>query len=153
MLASCQRQYQIIDITDPITSQVQNLEHLSPQKAHKALGHDKEPAGTQLTHFHQLKQKSDSITAFLWSTELSRAETWLYYHASYLPSKCYPLTCSHLNKKQLERVLQRAMSIIFARCGYNRHTKKEYCMDQWNLAAQIIVISMYNKGFNKRNIY
>ena len=125
VLASCPKEYHRIEVTDPITSQTQTLEYLSPHLAHKTLGHYKEPAGTQLTQFRQLSKKSELITSFLWSTPLSRAETWLYYHACYLPSISYPLTCSHMTYKQLDQVQRRAMSIIIARCGYNRHTKKE----------------------------
>ena len=125
VLASCPREYHRIEVTDPITSQPQTLEYVSPHLAHKTLGHYKEPAGTQLTQFRQLSKKSELITSFLWSTPLSRAETWLYYHACYLPSILYPLTCSHLTYKQLDQVQRKAMSIIIACCGYNRHTKKE----------------------------
>ena len=101
------------------------MEYLPPQFAHKTLGHYKEPVGTQRTQYHRLQAKSNAITEFLWSTPLSRAESWLFYHACYLPAVCYPLTCSHLSKRQLESIQRRAMAIIIARCGYNRNTKKE----------------------------
>ena len=125
VLANCPHEYRSIEVTDPHSSTPQVLEYLTPHSAHKTLGHYKEPAGTQITQFNQLKKKSDAITKFLWSTHLSRAESWLYYHACYLPAICYPLTSSHLSYQQCEKVQRTAMSIIVARCGYNRNTKRE----------------------------
>jgi hypothetical protein len=92
--------------------------------AHKTLGHYKDPAGTQREQFRQLKRKSDSITAFLWEVPLSRLEAWMYYFACYLPAVSYPLASSSLSQRCLERVQQKAMSIIVPRCDFNRNTKK-----------------------------
>jgi hypothetical protein len=125
VLASIPPKYRQIEVIDPISGQEQTLEYLPPYSAHKTLGHYKEPAGIQKMQFQQLLKKSNAITEFLWSTPLSRAESWLYYHACYLPSVSYPLTCSHLSIRQLETIQRRAMSIIVARCGYNGNTKKE----------------------------
>ncbi|KAI2507027.1 hypothetical protein MHU86_7412 [Fragilaria crotonensis] len=92
--------------------------------AHKALGHYKDPAGTQREQYRQLKQKSDSITAFLWEVPLTCLEAWTYYFACYLPAVSYPLASSSLSKRCLESVQRKAMSIIVPRCGFNRNTKK-----------------------------
>ena len=72
VLANCPQEYRTITVTDPHTQTTKTLEYLSPHSVHKTLGHYKEPAGTQITQFTQLKKKSDSITRFLWSTNLSR---------------------------------------------------------------------------------
>ena len=101
------------------------LEVLSVYKAHKTLGHYKDPAGTQKEQYRQLKKKSDKNTAFLWKRHLSRREAWTYYYACYLPSVGYPLSCSSLSKHQLDNIQRNAMKIIVARCGFNRNTKKE----------------------------
>ena len=79
----------------------------------------------QTEQYRQLFGNSDSITNFLWSPSLSRAETLMFYNACYLPSICYPLTCSRFTCQQLDKIQRRAMSIITARSGYNRNTKKE----------------------------
>jgi hypothetical protein len=125
VLANCPPEYRSMEVIDPHTTKVMTLEYLTPHSAHKTLGHFKEPAGTQITQFKELKKKSDFITEFLWSTPLSREESWLCYHACYLPAISYPLTSSYLTSPQLDKVQRQAMSIIFARCGYNRHTKRE----------------------------
>ena len=65
-------------VTDPHTNTTCELEYVNPYSAHKTLGCYKEPAGTQVTQFKQLKEKSNSITSFLWSTSLSRGEAWTY---------------------------------------------------------------------------
>ena len=78
-----------------------------------------------LEQFRQLKKKSDEVTAFLWSCPLTRLESWTFYYACYLPSVGYPLSCSSLTRKQLDDIQRKAMSIMMARCGYNRNTKKE----------------------------
>ena len=98
---------------------------MNPHKAHNTLGVYKEPAGIQTEQFRQLKQKSDAVTQFLWSVPLRREETRLFYNACYLPSIGYPLTSTYFEYDQLDKIQRKAMSIIVARCGYNRHTKKE----------------------------
>ena len=149
VLANCPSEYRSIQVTDPHTSITQTLEHLTPHSAHKTLGHYKEPAGTQITQFHQLKKKSDSITKFLWSTPLSREESWLYYQACYLPAICYPLTCSHLTFQQLDRVQREAMSIIFARCGYNRNTKREILFGPVEYGGANFTHLYFQQGFQQ----
>ena len=113
-----------LTVNDPITNDEHLLEYLHPYAAHKTLGCYKEPAGIQVKQFEQLKEKSDSITEFLWKMPLQRSEAWTYYTACYLPSVCYPLTASHLSPTQLTKIQVKAMSIIIPRCGYNRNTHR-----------------------------
>jgi hypothetical protein len=113
-----------ISVNDPHTSQEQVLEYLHPYAAHKTLGHYKEPSGIQVEQFKRLKEKSDSITEFLWKMPHTRSEAWTYYSACYLPSVTYPLTASALTTKQLTKIQTKAMTIIVPRCGYNRHTHR-----------------------------
>jgi hypothetical protein len=112
-------------VVDPLTQDTQVLNFLPPHTAHKTLGHFKEPAGTQQAQFHQLRQKSDQSTAFIWKCHLTPTEAWTYYYACCLPSIGYTLSCSSLTFRQLNRVQRTAMTIIVARCGYNRNTKRE----------------------------
>jgi hypothetical protein len=79
-----------IQVTNSSTGFSQDLQYLSPYTAHKALGHHKEPAGVNSEQFKALKEKSDSITEFLWKTLLSRTEAWTYYTACHIPNVCYP---------------------------------------------------------------
>ena len=105
------------------------LKYLSPTQAHNTLGHYKDPAGLQLTLYHNLKQKSDTITEFLWTTQVTREEAWLYNQACYVPAMTYPLTSSFLSSVQLDTIQRKAMNIIVAKCGFNRHTKREILYD------------------------
>ena len=107
------------------SNELQDLHLLSAYEAHKTLGHYKAPAGMELEQFRQLKKKSDELTQFLWTCPLSRQEAWTFYYACYLPSVGYPLACSSLSFRQLDEIQRKAMSIMVARCGYNRNTKKE----------------------------
>lgn len=113
-----------VPVTDMHTQEAHHMHFLSPYEAHKTLGHYKEPAGTQHSQFLNLKRKSDTSTEFLWKCQLTHLEAWTYYYACYLPSIGYPLSCSSLSRKQLDRIQLRAMSILVAKCGYNRNTKK-----------------------------
>ena len=114
-----------IVVRDPYANTERELEYLSPYTAHKTLGHYKDPAGGQLEQYEQLKSKSNNITDFLWKVPLSRAEAWTYYSACYVPAAVtYPLTGSHMTRPQLEKVQQKAMSIIISRCGFNRNTQR-----------------------------
>ena len=142
LASSIQAQTHPLEVTDPLTDAVHPLTFLSPYTAHKTLGHYKEPAGTQMEQFRQLRKKSDDNTAFLWKCHLTPVEAWTYYYACYLPSIGYPLSCSSLSYKQLDRVQRTAMSIIVAKCGYNRNTKRE-----------IIYGPMAYGGANFRHLY
>ncbi|KAI2496025.1 hypothetical protein MHU86_18498 [Fragilaria crotonensis] len=114
-----------IEVTDNLTDGVHELTFLPPHTAHKTLGHYKEPAGTQAQQVQQLRKKSDTSTEFLWKCHLTTVEAWTFYYACYLPSIGYPLSCSALTYAQLDRVQRTAMTIIVAKCGFNRNTKRE----------------------------
>jgi hypothetical protein len=124
-----------LTVRDDQTNTIHPLQLLSTHTAHKTLGHYKSPVGNQTEQFKQLKKKSDEITAFLWTCPLSRLEAWTYYFACYLPSVGYPLACSSLTKTHLETIQMKAMSIIVARCGFNRHTKKEILYGPFELGG------------------
>ena len=124
ILVNMKSELPTISVNDPHTGQEQVLEYLHPYAAHKTLGHYKEPSGIQVEQFRRLKEKSNSITEFLWKMPLTRSEAWTYYSACYLPSVTYPLTASALTTKQLTKIQTKAMSIIVPRCGYNRHTHR-----------------------------
>jgi hypothetical protein len=111
-------------VQDSPTSQPQQLQLLSPYTAHKTLGHFKGPAGTQKEQFRQLKIRIDETVAFLWKVPLSRSESLTFYFGYYLPSVTYPLSSSHFTRAQLDSVQKKAISILLARCGYNRNMKR-----------------------------
>ena len=56
---------------------------------------------------------------------MTRQEAWTFYRSCLLPSITYPLTSSHFLEKQLDKVQKKAMTIIYAKCGFNRHKKRE----------------------------
>jgi hypothetical protein len=116
---------QPITVPDPLSGKKYTMEYLPPSVAHKTLGHCKEPMGIQKVQFQRLKEKSDQATEFLWTTHLTRQEAWTFYHSCYLPSVLYPLTSSFLSGMQLDKIQQKAMTIIYAKCGFNRHTRRE----------------------------
>ena len=114
-----------VEVKDPIFRTTHTIKLLSPYQSHKTLRHHKDPAGTQRAQFRAVKAKSDELTTFLWKHLLSRKEAWRFYYSCYLPSVTYPLASSSMTEKQLTEVQKTAMSIIVARCGFNRNTKKE----------------------------
>ena len=110
---------------DPQTSNKHILPMLSPYKAHKTLGHYKEPSGSQTEQGKQLQTLCTDQVSFLWKSPLTRLEAWYFYKACFLPSVSYPLPNSHFTMNSLRQIQRAAMSIIVAKCGYNRHTKRE----------------------------
>ena len=113
-----------LQVHDQTSKTDHKLKILSAYEAHKTLGHYKAPAGMEHEQFLQLKKKSDNLTQFLWNCPLTRQEAWTFYYACYLPSVGYPLSCSSLSRSQLDTIQRKAMSIMVARCGYNRNTHK-----------------------------
>ena len=122
---SIPKDHAIIKVWDSYLKQEQSMTILSAYQAHKTLGHYKDPAGTQVEQFRQLQKKSNDVTSFLWKVPLTRAESWTFYYACYLPAITYPLPCSSLTPRQLDQIQRQAMKIIVARCGFNRNTRKE----------------------------
>ena len=113
-----------VSVKDPVSGKDQELDYLSPYAAHKTLGHYKDPAGTQREQYRQLKLKSDKSVEFLYQCALIPEEAWTFYYACYLPSIGYPLANSYFTEAQLTNIQRKAMSIIIAKCGYNRNTKR-----------------------------
>jgi hypothetical protein len=114
-----------VTVPDALEGEEHELQYLSSYEPHKTLGHYKEPAGTQKEQFRKLQEKSTELTKFLWSTHLTREESWTFYFAIYLLSMSCPLANSYFKERQLHKIQRKAMNIIFERCGYNRNTKRE----------------------------
>ena len=125
VLASEQKLFTPVAVTERLSGNRKELEYLPPHKAHKTLGHYKEPAGIQKTQLQVLKRQCESLTDFLWQCPLTREEACHYYYACYLPSISYPLSLSHFQERQLNAIQKKPMMILLARCGYNRHMKRE----------------------------
>jgi hypothetical protein len=101
------------------------LKELSVHTAHKTLGHYKDPVGNQKRQYDALLEKSNRAAEFIARSPLDREEAWTYYFAIYLPSVGFPLSNCHFTRKQLENIQRKFMANIFAKCGFNRHTKRE----------------------------
>ena len=92
--------------------------------SHKTLGHHIDPAGNLKRQRQVLTEKSTDMAIFIGSSPLSRREAWTHYFSVFLPSIGYTLPNTHFTKKELERIQAKSMSAIFAKCGYNRYTKR-----------------------------
>ena len=112
-------------VRDPHEDRDHIIPLLSPYTAHKILGHYKEPSGSQKAQQDHLRKTCADQVAFLWKSPLTRAEAWQFYTSCFIPSVTYPLTNSHFSQVILRKTQCTAMSIIVAKCGYNRHTKRE----------------------------
>jgi hypothetical protein len=106
-----------------ITSQ--NIPAISAHRAHKTLGHYKDPAGNQQQQLLELQLKCDKAADFIARSPLNRQEAWTYYFAIFLTSVGYPLASCHFTAQALDNTQRRALSNIIAKCGFNRHTKRE----------------------------
>ncbi|KAI2506413.1 hypothetical protein MHU86_8039 [Fragilaria crotonensis] len=67
-----------VTVSDMVTGEEHELQYLSPYESHKTLGHYKEPAGTQTMQFRKLWEKSNELTSFLWSHQVTRDEAWTF---------------------------------------------------------------------------
>ena len=54
-----------VAVIDSMSGASSELQYLSPYKAHKTLGHYKEPSGIQAEQFQVLKRRSEELTAFM----------------------------------------------------------------------------------------
>ena len=80
VLGSVKSRVPAISVTNPITGDSETLEYLSPSVAHKMLGHQKEPTGTQVAKCWHLKEERDKVTELLWTTDLTRQqEAWTFF--------------------------------------------------------------------------
>ena len=102
----------------------QTIPPLSAHTAHKTLGHWKDPAGNQEQQRRRLKKKSDEEGTFIQRSPLNRSEAWTYYFAIYLTSVGYVLPNCFFSFKELDKIQRRAIRATFAKCGFNRNTKR-----------------------------
>lgn len=105
-------------------SLTQKIPPLSAYSAHKTLGHFKDPAGNQNKQYEKLKAKSDAAGLFVQCSPLDRTDAWTYYYSVYLTSVGYPLPNCFFSFKELDTIQRKASRAIFAKCGYNRNTKR-----------------------------
>lgn len=73
----------------------------------------------------KLQLKCDKTADVIVRSPLNRHEAWTYYFAIFLTCVGYPLASCHFPSNALDKVQRRAMSNIIAKCGFNRHTKRE----------------------------
>jgi hypothetical protein len=112
----------VLSTGDRSTSQ--KIPALSAHTAHKTLGHYKDPAGNQSKQYAKLKAKSDKAGSFVQCSPLDRSEAWTYYFSIFIPSVCYALPNCFFSFQELEKLQRKAIRAIFAKCGYNRNTKR-----------------------------
>ena len=114
-----------VTVFNPDGIEHQEIPAITAHAAHKTLGHYKDPAGNQSQQLRELTSKCEKAADFVALSPLNRSEAWTYYYAIFLTSVGYPLASSHFTSKVLDKVQRRAMSNMIAKCGYNRHTKRE----------------------------
>ena len=112
-------------VHDRSSNTTQEIPGLSAYTAHKTLGHHKDPDGNQNKQRKVLEQKCKQATDFMASSPLTREEAWTYYFSIFQTSVGYPLAASHFKKSILDAIQRQFMSILIAKCGYNRKTKRE----------------------------
>jgi hypothetical protein len=122
---------------------------LSAQSAHKTLGHYKDPVGSQQEQFQVLLEKSNRAADFVARSPLNREEAWTYYFAIYLPSVGYPLANCYFTSAQLDKIQTKFMANIFAKCGFNRNTKRAILFGPAHLG--VLIFGRYTpcKGWDK----
>ena len=103
---------------------MQDIKFRSAFTAHKTLGHRKDPSGNQGKQYEVLLDKSNDAGKFVARSALQHKDTWTYYFAIYLTSIGYPLANCHFSLKELTTIQQKAMNIIFAKCGFCRNTAR-----------------------------
>jgi hypothetical protein len=148
VLVNVDSETQPVQVTDTSSGNIQTLKYLPPTVAHKTLGHNKEPAGLQKAQFRTLKKKSDQITDFLTSSQLTREEAWIYYYACYIAAVSYPLTASTLTFQQLDVIQRKAMLKLVAQCGFNWDTMKEVLYGPISLVGATFH-HLYNQGISQ----
>jgi hypothetical protein len=82
--------HQVKVVWDDHNKRSQHRQILGAYQAHKTIRHYKDPTGTQGEQFRPLRRKSNDITSFWWTCQLTRLEAWTYYYACYLPAVGYP---------------------------------------------------------------
>ena len=102
----------------------QTITYKSAHTAHKTLGYHKDPAGNQKQQYDVLKAKSDKEGKFVACSALKRHEAWTHYTAIFLPSIGYSLPNCFFSYNELDKIGRKAMNAIFAKCGFNRKTKR-----------------------------
>ena len=115
----------IVVFDSSVTNTEQQISCISPHTAHKTLGHYKDPAGNQNKQRQILEQKCAKAAEFMANSPLTRDEAWTYYFSIFQTSVGYPLAACHFTKPILDGIQRKFMSVLIAKCGYKRKTKRE----------------------------
>jgi hypothetical protein len=103
----------------------QSVKQLSPFSAHKTLGHYKEPSGNQTAQQTALRKKCEDYCELLRCGPLNHTEAWTFYFAVLMPSLGFPLPNCFFTESQLDKTQRPVFRELFAKCGFNRNTKRE----------------------------
>jgi hypothetical protein len=114
-----------VKVIDVHKKSTQTIPGISAYTAHKTLGHYKDPAGEQTRQRIELDKKCRKAAEFMINSPLTREEAWTYYFSIFQTSVGYPLAASHFTKTTLDKIQRKFMSILIAKCGFNRKTKRE----------------------------
>jgi hypothetical protein len=113
-----------LQVHDTLTGQQVTIPAKLVYTPHKTLGHQKAPAGNNLTQRQVLQTNSDMYARLVATSPFNRTDSWFFYNAIYLKSLGYVLSGCFFEEKTLLTIQKAALQAFLAKCGYNRNTQR-----------------------------
>jgi hypothetical protein len=113
-----------LQVHDALTDRQVTIPAKSVYTPHKTLGHQKAPAGVNLTQRQVLQTNSDMYARLVATSPFNRTDSWFFYTAIYLKSLGYVLSGCFFEEKVLLSLQNAALRAFLAKCGYNRNTQR-----------------------------
>lgn len=93
-------------------------------ETHKTLGHLKAPHSSVKASLTELTQKANNLSMIISMSHMTRSGAKLAYQTVYIPTVKYTLPQSFYPRALLDKVQARSLSILIAKCGFNRNTAR-----------------------------
>ena len=100
----------------PDTNEIEQLDH---NEFHKYLGNHLTASMDMQESFDTLLKKSNNFACRLTSSDLSKYDAWIAYHAIYVSSLRSPLPVTHHSQKRLLKLQSKAICATLAKIEIN----------------------------------
>ena len=83
------------------------------------------PAGNYKIQAAKILEKATEISQAVTKCRITRPEAQMLYQSVYRPAVEYTLSQTFLTSTQYQKIQQKTMPRIFAKCGFNRNTSRK----------------------------
>jgi hypothetical protein len=117
-----------LTLTSGLSPEKTQISHKDVSESHLTLGVHLTPTGDMQAQYQQLLTKSNACAVNVLTSNLTRAEAYLAYRTTWIPSVIYSLSVTTLTCHQLEHIQMRATGHFLSKMVLNSHIPRAVAM-------------------------